>query len=125
MEILPVINKILGLKIVQWCLLTFFVAATIFMVVQTGRLKLAHIEITSLQADNLKKDGLVVEQNASIANWKREGELAKAKVKAATEAAAKAALEYDAKLAALRSKPIREDCCGAIEDAKNIILGVK
>jgi hypothetical protein len=125
MAVLAAINKILDIKLVQWALLALVSAlfgATLFFGL---RLKLANIQVSFLEADNAKKDGLVVQQNASIAMWKREGELAAAKVKGAMEAAVKIARDYDAKIAELRAKPIREDCCGAIEDAKNIILGVK
>lgn len=125
MGILQAISRLMDLKIVQWGMLAAVAVLLTLAGVQTFRLQFAHLQVSTIKSELAKVNAQTLVQTASIDAWKREGELAKAKVKTATEAAAKVAMEYDAKLTALRSKPIREDCCGAIEDAKNIILGVK
>jgi len=124
MEVLAIINKILGLKIVQWALLVFFVAASGVILYQTLHLKLAKIQIASLEADSDKKEGLIIKQNAGIADWKAKGDTAKLKIDAAKAESVKVAADYERRIASLKKHPIREDCCGAIEDAKNILLGV-
>jgi uncharacterized membrane protein YhiD involved in acid resistance len=123
MEFMLVINKILGLKIVQYALVASVVVLTVFSGVQSFRLWVSQKEAKYQKAKASESEAFLQAQNSQVLEMKKQGDAAKVKIDAAKVEERKIAADYERRIQILKKRPIREDCCGAIEDAKNIILG--
>jgi len=124
MSFLVVINKILDIKIVQYALVAAVVILTVFSGVQSFRLWACQKEVQIYKAKASESEAFLAAQNAQVLEMKKQGDAAKLKIDASRAESVKIAADYQRKIATLKKQPIREDCCGAIEDAKNILLGV-
>jgi hypothetical protein len=117
------INRVLDIKAVQWALLAATAALLLFSGVQSFRLWVQGVSLKSAKAEAADSKAFLEVQNSQVLELKRQGDEAKEKAKKAIAEATEIAISYSRKVEAIRKQPIREDCCGAIEDAKNIILG--
>ena len=124
MSFLLVINKFLEIKIVQYALVAAVVILTVFSGVQSFRLWACQKEVQIYKAKAGESEAFLAAQNAQVLEMKKQGDAAKLKIDASRAESIKIAADYQRKIATLKKQPIREDCCGAIEDAKNILLGV-
>ena len=124
MSFFLVINKILALKIVQYALVAAVVVLSVFSGVQTFRAWYWQKEAQIYKAKAGESEAFLTAQNAQVLEMKKQGDAAKVKIDASRAESVKIAADYQRKIAILKKQPIREDCCGAIEDAKNILLGV-
>jgi hypothetical protein len=123
MPFLLVINKFLELKIVQYVLVASVVVLTVFSGVQSFRLWVSQKEAKYQKAKAAESEAFLQAQNSQVLEMKKQGDAAKVKIDAAKVEERKIAADYERRIQILKKRPIREDCCGAIEDAKNIILG--
>jgi len=124
METLAVIDKILGLKVVKWAMLAAVVLLSVLSGVQSFRLWASQKEAQIYKAKAGESEAFLAAQNAQVLEMKKQGDAAKIKIDAARAESVKVAADYERRISSLKKQPIREDCCGAIEDAKNILLGV-
>jgi len=124
MSFLVAINKILDIKIVQYALLAAVVLLSVLSGVQTFRLWACQKEVQIYKAKASESEAFLAAQNAQVLEMKKQGDAAKLKIDASKTASLKIAADYERRIQTLKKQPIREDCCGAIEDAKNILLGV-
>jgi len=122
MSFLLVINKFLEMKIVQYALVAAVVILTVFSGVQSFRLWACQKEVQIYKAKAGESEAFLAAQNAQVLEMKKQGDAAKLKIDAAEIKRQKIAVDYERRIQTLKKEPIREDCCGAIEDAKNIIL---
>lgn len=123
MEILVAIDKILEIKAVRWALLVLaallIVTSTFFWV----KFKYVSISYKSAQADIITMKASIETQNKKIKEWQDEGARLAKKVEESNKLVAEAQNKLKARVKKVKEIPIREDCCGAIEDAKAAILG--
>lgn len=124
MSVIIAISKVLDIKAVQWALLCLTTILLIASGVQSFRLWVSQKEARFYKAKSAESEAFLQAQNAQVLEMKKQGDAAKLRAVAAVEESRKIAGEYEKKILALKNRPIREDCCGAIEDAKNIVLGV-
>ena len=124
MQFLVIINKILNLRVVQYALLAAVIFLSVMSGVQSFRLWACQKEAKYYKAKSAESEAFLLVQNAQVLEMKKQGDEAKARIDAATVGSRKIAADYERRIQVLKKQPIREDCCGAIEDAKNIILGV-
>jgi len=124
MQFLMVLNKVLDLRIVQYALLGLTVILLVTSGVQSFRLWACQKEAKFYKAKAGESEAFLAAQNAQVLEMKKQGDAAKLKIDTARAESAKVAADYERRIASLKKQPIREDCCGAIEDAKNILLGV-
>jgi uncharacterized membrane protein YhiD involved in acid resistance len=123
MQFLIVINKILDLRIVQYALLAAVVFLSVLSGVQSFRLWVSQKEAKYQKSKAAESEAFLTTQSAQVLEMKKQGDAAKIKIDAAKAEERKIAADYERRIQILKKRPIREDCCGAIEDAKNIILG--
>lgn len=120
---LQAIDVVLGLRPVKWGLLLLCGFLLIASITLQIRSKWQGAELATIQAEQVTLFEQIKTQNREIERWKLEGQRQERLAMEAEEAALEIRGDYEARIKALKRKFIREDCCGAIEDFKTIMVG--